>query len=307
MPDVRAVIAGRPLVLDGGLGTMLEARGHDLAGALWSAGVLIEAPGDVRDVHAEFVAAGAEVITTASYQLGYDNLGAAGYDQAAVDRLLTASVRLAREAAQGQAWVAASVGPFGAVRADGSEYTGDYGVSATDLARWHRRRIEVLAAAGADLLAIETIASPVEVEAIALALEGVDVPAWISVSAASTAFDGSGLASALATAASASGVVAVGANCCPPDLIPAVLSHVPAGVAAVVYPNSGERWDAASRTWRGEPGSAFTDVDDWVDAGARLVGGCCRTTPTDIAALAARLATRGNSDAAVANHDRIGG
>lgn len=307
MPDVRAVIAGRPLVLDGGLGTMLEARGHDLAGALWSAGVLIEAPGDVRDVHAEFVAAGAEVITTASYQLGYDNLGAAGYDQAAVDRLLTASVRLARDAAQGQAWVAASVGPFGAVRADGSEYTGDYGVSATDLARWHRRRIEVLAAAGPDLLAIETIASPDEVEAIALALEGIDVPAWISLSAASTAFDDGGFVDALATAASAPGVVAVGANCCPPELIPAVLGGVPAGVAAVVYPNSGETWDAASRSWRGEAGAAFAEAEAWVDAGARLIGGCCRTTPADIAALAARLAGPGNNDAAVANHDRIGG
>jgi len=289
MPDVRTAMADRPLVLDGGLGTMLEARGHDLAGALWSAGVLLEAPGDVRGVHAEFVAAGAEVLTTASYQLGYDNLAAAGYDEAAVDRLLAASVRLAREAADGQAWVAASVGPFGAVRADGSEYSGAYGMSVADLARWHRRRIQVLADAGPDLLAIETIASPAEVEAIALALDGVGVPGWISLSAASAAFDDAGYASALAVAASAPGVVAVGANCCPPALIATVLAQLPAGVAGVVYPNSGETWDAASRTWRGEADATFAEAEAWVDAGARLVGGCCRTTPADIAALAARL------------------
>ncbi|MEI2269389.1 homocysteine S-methyltransferase [Microbacterium sp. No. 7] len=307
MSDVRTAIADRPLILDGGLGTMLEARGHDLTGALWSAGVLIDAPGDVRDVHGEFVDAGAEVITTASYQLGYDNLGAAGYDGAAVDGLLAASVRLAREAAEGRAWVAASVGPFGAVRADGSEYTGDYGMTVADLARWHRRRIEVLAGAGPDLLAIETIASPAEVEAIALALEGIDVPAWISLSAASTAFEGDGLAGALAAAASAPGVVAVGANCCAPPLITTVLDRVPTGTAAAVYPNSGETWDAASRSWRGEAGAAFTEAEAWVDAGARLIGGCCRTTPADIAALAARLGGPGHSDAAVANHDRIGG
>lgn len=307
MPDLRTAIADRPLLLDGGLGTMLETRGHDLAGALWSAGVLIDAPGDIREVHAEFVAAGAQVVTTASYQIGYDNLGAAGYDEAAVDGLLARSVRLAREAADGRARVAASVGPFGAVRADGSEYTGDYGLSVAELTRWHRRRIRVLADAAPDLLAIETIASPAEVDAVVAALDGVGVPAWIALSAASTAFDPAGIASALAVAASGAEVVAVGANCCPPELIPAVLSHVPAGVAAVVYPNSGERWDAASRTWRGEPGSAFAAVEDWVDAGARLVGGCCRTTPADIAALAARLAGRGDSDAAVANHDRIGG
>ena len=154
MPDVAAAIATRPLVLDGGLGTMLEARGHDLSGVLWSAGVLIDAPGDVRDVHAAFVEAGADVVTTASYQLGYDNLAAAGRDAAEVDALLTTSVRLAREASDDRAWVAASVGPFGAVRADGSEYTGAYGLSVAELTAWHRRRLLALAEAGPDLLAV---------------------------------------------------------------------------------------------------------------------------------------------------------
>ncbi|EZP29255.1 homocysteine S-methyltransferase [Microbacterium oleivorans] len=289
MPDVRAALADRPLVLDGGLGTMLEARGHDLTGSLWSAGVLLDSPGDVRAVHADFVAAGADVVTTASYQLGYDNLAAAGHDQAAVDALLAASVRLAREAAEGRAWVAASVGPFGAVRADGSEYTGAYGVSVADLTRWHRRRIQVLADAAPDLLALETIASPAEVEAVVAALEGVGVPAWIALSAASTAFDDAGYASALAVAAAAPEVIAVGANCCPPSLISTVLDRVPAGVAAVAYPNSGETWDAASRSWHGDAGATFADADAWMDAGARLIGGCCRTTPTDIAGLVHQL------------------
>ena len=290
MPDVAAAIATRPLVVDGGLGTMLEARGHDLSGVLWSAGVLIDAPGDVRDVHAAFVEAGADVVTTASYQLGYDNLAAAGRDAAEVDALLTTSVRLAREASDGRAWVAASVGPFGAVRADGSEYTGAYGLSVAELTAWHRRRLLALAEAGPDLLAVETIASPAEAEALAAALEGVGIPAWISLSGASTAFDGDdALAAALAAAAAAPGIVAVGANCCPPAALARVLDRMPPATPGVVYPNSGEVWDAASRSWHGDATATFADVDAWVEAGARLIGGCCRTTPEDIAGLARRL------------------
>lgn len=290
MPDVRSAIAARPLVLDGGLGTMLEARGHDLSGVLWSAGVLIDAPGDVRDVHAAFVDAGADIVTTASYQLGYDNLAEAGKDAAEVDALLGTSVRLAREAADGRAWVAASVGPFGAVRADGSEYTGAYGMSVAELTAWHRRRLHVLAEAGPDLLAVETIASPDEAEAVALALEGIGIPAWVSLSGASSAFaDDGALAAALAAAASPAEVVAVGANCCPPREIARVLTAMPSATPAVVYPNSGEAWDAVSRSWHGDATATFADVDAWLDAGARLIGGCCRTTPTDIAGLARRL------------------
>ncbi|MEW1835703.1 homocysteine S-methyltransferase [Microbacterium sp. NPDC079995] len=290
MPDVRSAIAARPLVLDGGLGTMLEARGHDLSGVLWSAGVLIDAPGDVRDVHAAFVDAGADIVTTASYQLGYDNLAEAGKDAAEVDALLGASVRLAREATDGRAWVAASVGPFGAVRADGSEYTGAYGMSVGELAEWHRRRLHVLSEAGPDLLAVETIASPAEAEAVAIALEGVGIPAWVSLSGSSTAFaDDGALAAGLATAASPAEVVAVGANCCPPREIARVLTAMPSATSAVVYPNSGEVWDAVSRSWHGDATATFADVDAWLDAGARLIGGCCRTTPKDIAGLARRL------------------
>lgn len=293
MSDVRTAIADRPLVLDGGLGTMLEARGHDLSGALWSAAVLIDAPDDVRDVHAGYVAAGADIVTTASYQLGYDNLAEAGKDAAEVDALLATSVRLAREAADGRAWVAASVGPFGAVRADGSEYTGAYGMSVAELTAWHRRRLHVLAEAGPDLLAVETIASPAEVEAVAIALAGIGVPAWISLSGASTAFSGDGaLAAALAAAASPAEVIAVGANCCAPAAVARVLERMPPATPVVVYPNSGEVWDAASRTWHGDATATFADVDAWLGAGARLIGGCCRTTPEDIAGLAGRLARR---------------
>ncbi|MFI8632669.1 homocysteine S-methyltransferase [Microbacterium sp. NPDC077663] len=290
MPDVRTAIAARPLVLDGGLGTMLEKRGHDLSGALWSAGVLIDGPDEVRDVHAAFVDVGADIVTTASYQLGYDNLAGAGKDAAEVDALLETSVRLAREAADGRAWVAASVGPFGAVRADGSEYTGAYGMSVAELAEWHRRRLHVLAEAGSDLLAVETIASPAEAEAVAIALEGVGIPAWISLSGASTAFaDGGALAAALAAAASPAEVVAVGANCCPPRDIARLLAAMPESTPAVVYPNSGEAWDAVSRSWHGDATATFADLDAWLDAGARLIGGCCRTTPADIAGLGRRL------------------
>lgn len=278
---------GAPLVLDGGLGTLLEARGNDLSGALWSARILRENPNGVRAAHAEFVAAGADVAVTASYQLAFD----AGIDDDDVERLLRRSVDLAREA--DARFVAASLGPFGAARADGSEYTGYDGIGAATLARWHRRRLRVIADAGADVIAIETIPELAEVQALAdelAALDRPDVAVWISLSAASTGFTPATRARAFEVAAAIPGVVAVGVNCCPPSMVAAALDDVPAGTARIAYPNSGETWDALARHWVGEAGVATADAREWIASGARLVGGCCRTTPAHIAALSAALA-----------------
>lgn len=210
--DLRTALRDRPLVLDGGLGTRLEARGNDLSGRLWSARLLRDDPDEVRAAHAEFVDAGADVLVTSSYQLAYG----VGLDDDEVDELLRRSVVLAREA--GEVFVAASVGPFGAVRADGSEYTGAYDVDVDALRAFHRRRLAVLADAGADALAIETIPSRLEVQALVAELDRLgrpDLPVWISLSAASSGFAGADLAAALADAAAVPGVVAVGVNCRP--------------------------------------------------------------------------------------------
>ena len=283
MIDLAAALAQRPVVLDGGLGTLLDSRGNDVTSDLWSARVLRDDPDEVRAAHAEFVSAGAEVVITASYQIGFGEQ----IPDAEVEALLRRSVTVAREA--GDAVVAASVGPVGALRADGSEYTGAYGLSLAEVRAVHHRRLHVLADAGADVLAIETIPSSLEVEALALELEGLGVPAFVSLSADSTGFAERGsLAAALREAASAPGVVAVGVNCCAPGSVLPALADAP-GLPLVVYPNTGETWDAATRTWHGGAAPLADDVPAWVAAGARLVGGCCRSTPADIAAIAAAL------------------
>ncbi|WP_114589081.1 homocysteine S-methyltransferase [Microbacterium arborescens] len=291
MSDVATALADRVLLLDGGLGTTLESGGHDLSDALWSARVLAESPADVRAVHARFAGAGADILTTASYQIGFDNLAAAGFDAAHTRRLLDLSVRVAREGgaeAGRDVRVAASVGPFGATRADGSEYTGEYGLTVAQLERWHRRRLDAIVAAEPDLLAVETIGSPAEAEAVARAVEGVGIPTWVALSGASTAFDEATLRETLVAISRVPGVVAVGVNCCPPAAVASALTPA-AAVPFVVYPNSGESWDADARVWTGEPGRALAEADAWISAGARIVGGCCRTTPDDIAALARRI------------------
>ena len=283
MTDLAAALRERVVVLDGGLGTLLEARGNDVTSSLWSARVLRDDPDEVREAHAAFVDAGADVVITASYQLGFDG----AIPDAEVEALLRRSVTLAREA--GAAVVAASVGPLGALRADGSEYTGDYGLGVDELRAAHRRRLQVLGDAGADVLAVETIPSGVEVEALALELADLGVPAFVSLSGDSTGFSAPGsLAAGLQTAASVPGVLAVGVNCCAPEHVLSALAAAPA-VPLVAYPNTGERWDAATRTWHGGAAPLAEDAPSWVAAGARLVGGCCRSTPSDIAAIAAAV------------------
>jgi len=290
----------RPLLLDGGLATSLAERGHDLRGALWSARLLVEEPDAIVGVHAAFLAAGAEVVTTSSYQLAAGSLSAAGFDPGGTDELLTLSVRLAREAvarhgaqrSDTAALVAASVGPYGAVLGDGAEYRGRYGLDRRALAAFHAPRVDPLVEAQPDLLAFETIPSGDEVAAIADLLRGTGLPAWVSVTVGpggATTPEGQPLAEALAPALTVDEVVAVGVNCCPPQLAPrAVASLSGLDRPLVVYPNLGARWDGSEAGWVRD-GSAPPDPGPWLDAGARIVGGCCGTGPDDLSALGTAL------------------
>ncbi len=290
----------RVVVLDGGLATALEAAGHDLGDALWSARLLADDPGAVVAAHRAYFRAGADVATTASYQASFAGFAARGVDRAQAGRLLRRSVALARAAVADVAgdgrrrWVAASVGPYGAALADGSEYRGRYGRSVAELAAWHRPRLDVLVDAAPDVLAVETVPDADEAAAVVDALAGSPVPAWLSFSVAGTRTRaGQPLEEAFAVAAGAPEVVAVGVNCCAPaDVGPAVATaRAVTGKPVVVYPNSGERWDAARRRWAGPSGFDVTQAGGWVAAGATAVGGCCRIGPADIAALARAMRT----------------
>ena len=291
MPGFVDALQAGPIVLDGGLATELERQGADLSSALWSARVLVDDPAAILTAHREFFAAGAQVAITASYQASLTGFADLGVDGAA---MLHRSVSLARAATDGftNRWVAASIGPYGAVLADGSEYRGDYRASVDDLRRFHRPRIVELAASGADVLAIETIPCLAEVEAVLAELDGVDTPAWLSLSCAGTRTRASEPAvEAFAMARDCDALIAVGVNCIDPtDALALVQSARSAsGKPAVVYPNSGETWDAARRRWTGESAFEPADVRAWIDAGARLVGGCCRVTPSDVRRLRASL------------------
>lgn len=289
------VLARRAVVLDGGLSTALTAAGHDLSDALWSARLLLTDPDAITAAHLAYYRAGAEVAITSSYQATFEGFGRRGLSAAETAGLLRDSVALARRAAfevDGPRWVAASVGPYGAMLADGSEYRGRYGLSPSALEAFHRPRIEVVAEAGADVLAVETIPDVDEAEAVLRVVAGSGVPLWLSYSARGTrTCAGQPLVEAFEVVRGVAEVVAVGVNCCDPaDVDEAVaLARRITGKPVVVYPNSGENWDAAARTWAGAPAFDPARVAGWVAGGARLVGGCCQVGPGMIAELATAL------------------
>lgn len=291
---------GEPLVLDGGLATELEARGLDLSGGLWSARLLADAPEEIVAAHLAFFRAGADVAITASYQASFPGFAALGVGRAEAARLLRRSVALARRASaraadEGESeagrrrWVAASVGPYGAMLADGSEYRGRYGLSKRELVAFHRPRLEALAEASPDVFALESVPDVEEADALLDALETVGIPAWLSYTVAGgLTRAGTPLAEAFAIADGRPEILAVGVNCCSPDDISGALEIAgevseSGGKPFVVYPNSGEGWDAARGSWTPpvtfDPGAAA----GWVASGARLVGGCCRVGPALIA------------------------
>lgn len=295
------------VILDGALATALEARGADLRDPLWSAKVLLEAPALIRQLHDDYFIAGADVAITASYQASFPGLQARGLNAAQAADLMRLSVQLAQDAREQflaatpprttPLLVAASVGPYGAYLHDGSEYTGDYGLTIAELMAWHRPRLAVLAESGADLLACETLPSLAEAEALVqLLAEFPNTPAWLSFSCRDGEHlcHGEPFAAGVALAEASANIVAVGVNCTAPRHIESLLRHAQ-GITTkplLTYPNSGERWDAAAHCWL--PGTGEADfaqaAQRWYAAGARLIGGCCRTGPGEIQALQAQFA-----------------
>jgi homocysteine S-methyltransferase len=291
------------IILDGALATELERRGADLRDPLWSAKLLIENPALIRQVHLDYLYAGAQIITSASYQASFSGFARRGLDQAAAARLMRLSVELADEARtlyrqatkdESPLLVAAAIGPYGAVLHDGSEYRGGYGLSRQRLIDFHRPRLEALAHSGADLLACETLPCPLEAEALVRLLANYpNVYAWLSFSCKDGAHvcEGQPFAECVAIANQCDQIVAVGVNCSAPHFVEDLLlaARTATDKPLLAYPNSGEGWDAANQCWlTAERGYDFVALASrWHEAGARLIGGCCRTTPEEIRRLAA--------------------
>jgi homocysteine S-methyltransferase len=293
------------MILDGGLATELEARGYDISGSLWSAHLLRTAPEAIEQLHYDFYAAGADCAITASYQASYEGFDEIGLDADETTRLLRLSVELARSARsryrqshsddRRELFVAASVGPYGATLHDGSEYRGDYGLSAAQLVAFHARRFEVLASAGADFLACETIPVLEEARAyVELLARHPGSQAWLSFTSPDGVHTSHGepLVECARLIDSVPNVIVVGVNCVKPEIVGDAIRALAAGTGKpiVVYPNSGERWEAGERCWHGVAGDGIAALAPaWVRAGARHVGGCCRVGPVQIAQLRAAL------------------
>jgi homocysteine S-methyltransferase len=303
-PSLAQALASGPVVLDGGMSNQLESAGYDLSDDLWSARLLAERPEAITEAHLAYFEAGASVAITASYQATFEGFARRGISHARAAELLALSVDSAREAARRAhakgitrpLWVAASVGPYGAMLADGSEYRGRYGLTIADLERFHRPRVEVLAAASPDVLALETVPDTDEAQALLRAVRSLGVPAWLSYTiSGDRTRAGQPLDDAFALAADVDEIIAVGVNCsAPDDVSPAItLASRITGKPVVVYPNSGESWNPTSHTWSGRPTFTPTQVTTWHAQGAQLIGGCCRVGPPGITAITEALAVRG--------------
>jgi homocysteine S-methyltransferase len=275
-----------PVIIDGGLATTLEEQGCDINNPLWSASVVWSNPQAITDAHRAFLEAGAEIIISASYQ-------------ATDPALLQRSVELARQArdefqqASGQtALIAASVGPYGATLSDGSEYRGDYAIDADELHDFHRRRLQILDSSGADILACETIPAHIEAVVLGKLLRETKCPAWISFSCRDGEHinDGTPIEDVADLFRDHPRVLAVGINCTRPQFATSLIRRI-RGVlpdkTIVVYPNSGEEFDARDKTWSGTvtTGDWATAAKTWMAAGAGIIGGCCRTGPAHIRAI----------------------
>ena len=291
-----------PLILDGGLATQLEAQGCDIGNELWSASLLQSNPEQIVTATRAYLEAGAECVATASYQASREGFATQGIPASEADELMSLSLDLARQArdeylsenpeAGLMPLLAASLGPYGAMLHDGSEYRGDYGVSAQTLRDFHAPRLALFDRCDADVLALETIPSRLEAEVLAELLAACSTPAWISFSCRDGAHvvDGTPLENVAALFSDHPVVAAIGINCTPPQFaaeLVARLRDVAPAKATMAYPNSGETYHVEDNSWSGTvtPGDCAEAARNWVDAGAKIVGGCCRMGPEHIRAI----------------------
>jgi homocysteine S-methyltransferase len=288
-------------VLDGGMATELEKLGCDLSGPLWSAHVLRERPEMIAGVHASYLAAGADCILTASYQVSaeaYAEIGLTPEDAAAS---LRESVRIAQavrtdfsRSSSRTVLIAASLGPYGAALHNGAEYHGNYDISFDQLVSFHARRLAVLADTNADIVAFETVPSLEEARAIAAALEQFpEISAWVSFTCRDESHTAHGepISECGSFLDSVPRIVAVGINCTAPAFVTPLIRALKASTTKpiVVYPNSGEGWNAKTRSWTGksDPAGFAESAQEWRKAGAQIIGGCCRTDPEHVKAIGA--------------------
>jgi homocysteine S-methyltransferase len=275
--------------LDGGLSTALENNGNKLTTSLWTGELIRTNPAQITKAHLDFINAGAQIIITSSYQLSYSGCGVRGWSADETDEALVASTQLAKNAvaeSSKDVKVAASVGPYGASLADGSEYKGNYGVSKAVIKDFHARRLEMLISTSPDYLALETMPDTFEVEVLLELLKDCPIPFWVSYSckAGNETNAGQDFQSAVDLAQSA---MAVGINCTKPELITDLLRSAKSNKPYVVYPNSGRVWDAQNKVWTGSAAVGFSNelIRQWAEAGAEIIGGCCGIGAVEIAAL----------------------
>ena len=285
------------MIIDGSMSTALEALGADLNNSLWTASVLRNQPQLVRQVHYDYFKAGADCGITCSYQATIPGLVEAGCSEEEAEELIIRSVTLLKEA-RDQWWneegrksgrpyplCLASVGPYGAYLADGSEYTGNYSMDHDRLWNFHYRRMELLQQAGADILLIETQPALTEALVASEIAESLNADYWVSftcLNGTHTCANDSVRECAQILSEDHPHLKMIGVNCTKPEYIVSLIGELKKGtdVPIGVYPNSGEIYDPVSKIWT----SAETGMDfgsyafSYMTAGADAAGGCCTTT-----------------------------
>ncbi len=287
------------LILDGGLSNQLEDQGNDLNNRLWSASLLKENEGEITKAHQAYLDAGANCIISSSYQASILGFMETGIDYSQACDLIKKSVELGRRAIEqymlsqprqtDTPLLAASIGPYGASLSDGSEYRGNYGVTNDVLVEFHRQRLEIIDGTSADILACETIPSMQEAAVLKQLLQSTKTPAWVSFSCKDGQHisDGTSIEEAIALLNNSPTILAVGVNCTAPQYIKEILHRIKLAAikkAIVVYPNSGEQYDSESKQWYGtvSPDECAAESHHWKEAGAKMIGGCCRMGPEHI-------------------------
>ncbi|TDM50423.1 homocysteine S-methyltransferase [Macrococcoides goetzii] len=285
------------VILDGGFGTTVEQFGYDVKHELWSSNLLQSNPEAVYIVHQAFVDSGAEIILTNTYQASVQSFLNIGIDRQAARKYLEKAVELATRAADDKAIVAGSLGPYGAMLGNGSEYTGDYKETEEDYIQYHKERLDILIEAGVNVFAFETIPNIEEIKAVKTMLcDYPSIEAWVSVTLKDSDHlsDGTSLEEVIRVVNEIDNVLAFGVNCTSVKVIDGAVDKLIAlsDKPLILYPNGGRKYDAVNKIWIDQHDASLVEAAvRWKDKGVKIIGGCCQVGPEEISELVRTLRT----------------
>ena len=278
-------------LLDGSMSFPMEQLGYNLKNKLWTGKALINNPDLIKDIHKGYIDAGADFISTSTYQISFDRLKNMGYQSEEIKKIFQKSVDIVKDAIEEsklkkEIKIVGSFGPYASYDPEASEYIGEYDSTDIEIKKFHLNNIRIIEETDLDIILYETIPCLREIKILSEALSHSTKEIWISITCNEEMEfrDGSSFKDACEIISKIEKITTMGINCFSPLLVKKAIDLLKkySNKKILIYPNSGEIYNPKERFWTGNNEFNNSMIKNWLSLYPDIIGGCCRIGYDDI-------------------------